>query len=59
MKTVMFKNDNAMFDFELPDVINRLKYYSDQKVREATEILEAISSCRLQPSKSNQTILVT
>jgi hypothetical protein len=45
MKTVMYKNDNAIFDFVLPDVIDRLKYYSDQKVRWATELLDAISSC--------------
>ena len=45
MKIVMFENRNAIFDFELPDVIDRLKYYSDQNVHEATEILEAISSC--------------
>lgn len=45
MKTVMHKNDNAIFDFAFPDVIERLKYYSDQKVREATEILNTIASC--------------
>jgi hypothetical protein len=45
MKIVMFENPNAIFDFDLPDVIDRLKYYSDQNVREATEILDAISSC--------------
>ena len=45
MPTVMFQNRNAIFDFVLPDVIDRLKYYSDQKVQEATEILEAISAC--------------
>ena len=45
MRTVMYKNDNAIFDFFLPDVIDRLKYYSDQKVREATEILDTIASC--------------
>ena len=45
MKRVTYKNDNAIFDFLLPDVIDRLKYYSDQNVREATEILGTISSC--------------
>ncbi len=44
MRTVMYKNDNAIFDFVLSDVIDRLKYYSDQKVHEATEILDAIAS---------------
>ena len=45
MKILMFENLNAIFEFELPDVIDRLKYYSDQNVHEATEILDAISSC--------------
>jgi len=45
MKIVMFENLNAIFEFELPDVIDHLKYYSDQNVHEATEILDAISSC--------------
>ena len=45
MKIVMFENPNAIFDFELPDVIDSLKYYSDQNVHEATKILDAISSC--------------
>ena len=44
MKTVMYKNDNAIFDFVLPDVIDRLKYYSDQNVHEAAKILDDISS---------------
>ena len=44
MQTVMFENPNAIFDFELSDVIDRLKYYSDQNVHEATKILDAISS---------------
>jgi redox-regulated HSP33 family molecular chaperone len=48
MRTMMYKNDNAIFDFVLPDVIDRLKYHSDQKVKQATEILDAICSC---PSK--------
>jgi hypothetical protein len=41
----MYENRNAIFDFELPDVIDRLKYYSDQNVHEATKILDAIVSC--------------
>jgi hypothetical protein len=45
MPIVMYGNRNAIFDFELPDVIDRLKYYSDQNVHEATELLDAISSC--------------
>ena len=45
MKIVMYENRNAIFDFELPDVIDRLKYYSDQNVHETTEILNAIASC--------------
>lgn len=45
MKIIIFENPNAIFEFELPDVIDRLKYYSDQNVHEATEILEAIPSC--------------
>jgi hypothetical protein len=49
MPTVMFENPNAIFDFELPDVIDRLKYYAGQNVHEATEILDGIASC---PSKA-------
>ena len=45
MRSVMYENRNAIFDFELPDVIDRLKYYSDQNVHEATELLDAISLC--------------
>jgi chemotaxis regulatin CheY-phosphate phosphatase CheZ len=45
MKIVMFENLNAIFDFELPDVIDRLNYYSNQSAHEATKILNAISSC--------------
>lgn len=45
MPTVMFENPHAIFNFELPDVIDRLNYYSHQKVHEATKILDAISSC--------------
>jgi hypothetical protein len=41
----MYENRNAIFDFELPDVIDHLKYYSDQNVHEATKILDTISSC--------------
>jgi len=49
MKTVIHKNDNAIFDFLLPDVMERLKHYSDQNVPEAREIMAKISSC---PSKT-------
>jgi hypothetical protein len=48
MRTVMYKNPNAIFDFFLPDVIDRLKYYADQNVHEAGEILNGIAS---SPSK--------
>ena len=51
MRSVMYENRNAIFDFELPDVIDRLKYYSDQNVHEATKILDAISSCPSQAIK--------
>jgi hypothetical protein len=44
MRTVMYKNPNAIFDFLLPDVIDRLKYYSEQNVRDATKILASIDS---------------
>ncbi len=44
MKTVRYQNRNAIFDFEFPDVIERVKYYSDQKAHEATEILDSIVS---------------
>jgi len=49
MKTVIHKNDNAIFDFPLPDVMERLKHYSNQNIPEAREILNQISSC---PSKT-------
>ena len=45
MRIVTYKNPNAIFDFELPDVIDRLKYYSDQNVHEATKLLDEIHSC--------------
>lgn len=45
MRTVIYETHNAIFDFELPDVIGRLKYYSEQKVRDATELLQSIVSC--------------
>jgi hypothetical protein len=45
MRIVMFENPNAIFDFELPYVIDSLKYYSDQNVHETTELLDAIASC--------------
>ena len=40
----MFETDNAIFHFESSDAICHLKYYSEQNVREATELLETISS---------------
>jgi len=43
MRTVIFETQNAIFKFELPDVISHLKYYSDQNVRQATELLKTIS----------------
>ena len=45
MKIVKFENNNAIFESDLPDVIDRLKYYSDQNVHEAAAILDAVSSC--------------
>ncbi len=45
MSIVMYENRNAIFHFELSDVISYLKKYSEQNVREATELLDAISSC--------------
>ena len=44
MQTVVFETDDAIFYFESSDAICHLKYYSEQKVREATELLETISS---------------
>ena len=44
MRIVLYKNPNAIFDFLLPDVIDHLKYYSDQNVHDATEILDSIDS---------------
>jgi hypothetical protein len=51
MRTVMFENRNAIFDFELPDVMDRLKYYFDQNVHDATEVLDAIVSCTSEAMK--------
>lgn len=45
MRSIMYENCNAIFDFDLPDVIDRLKDYSDQNVHEATKILNTISLC--------------
>ena len=45
MRSVIFENRNAIFDFELSDAVERLRYYSvEHRVNEATEILETISS---------------
>jgi hypothetical protein len=44
VQTVVFETENALFYFESPDAICHLKYYSEQKVREAIELLETISS---------------
>ena len=43
MNTVIFETPNVIFKFELPDVISHLKYYSEQNVRQATELLKTIS----------------
>ena len=43
MQTVVFETQNAIFYFGLSDAICHLKYYSEQKVREAIELLETIS----------------
>jgi len=44
VQTVVFETDNAIFYFESSDAIRHLKYHSEQKVREASELLETISS---------------
>ena len=51
MKVVIFENRNAIFDFQLPDVIERLGHYVGQNVREASEVLEAVSSSPLSTIK--------
>ena len=51
MKIVIFENRNAIFDFPLPDVIERLGHYVEQNVREASEVLEAVSSSPLSTIK--------
>ena len=44
MQTVVFETKNALFYFESSDAVRHLKYYSEQNVREAIELLETISS---------------
>ena len=51
MKVVIFENRNAIFEFSLPDVIERLGHYVGQNVREASEVLEAVSSSPLSTIK--------
>ena len=51
MRSVIFENRNAIFDFHLPDVIERLGHYVEQNVREAGEVLEAVSSSPLSTIK--------
>ena len=51
MKTVIYENCNAIFDFELTEVIERLKYYSGQNVHDVTKILDAIPSCSAEVIK--------
>jgi hypothetical protein len=41
MPTVMFENPNAIFNFDVTDVIDHLKYYSNQNVHEANKLLDA------------------
>jgi hypothetical protein len=48
MRIVIYKNPNAIFGLLLPDVVDRLKYYSDQNIREATEMLNSIASSLLK-----------
>ncbi len=44
-REIIFETNSAIFYFELPDAVERLKYYSvEHRVTEATEILETISS---------------
>jgi hypothetical protein len=44
VQTVVFETDNAISYFESSDAIFYLKYYSEQNVRKAIELLETISS---------------
>jgi len=44
VRTVVFETDNAIFYFESSDAIFHLKYYSEQKVREAIKLSKTISS---------------
>ena len=45
MRTVMYKNDNAIFDFVLPDAISSLRYYAfEHRVSEAAKLLLSIES---------------
>jgi len=53
MRTVIYETHNAIFDFELPNVIGRLKDYSEQNVRKATDLLETI------PSSLSEVIKIT
>ena len=45
MRTVTFKTENAIFEFDLTDVQERLNHYtSKHKVDEATKLLEFLST---------------
>lgn len=45
MRNVIYETENSIFKFLLPDVINRLTFYSTKhNVSEATELLNLISS---------------
>ena len=45
IRSVMYESCDAIFTFEIADAISHLKPYAEQGIREAGEILDAISSC--------------
>ena len=50
VRNVIYETENAIFKFHLPDVINRLTFYStEHNVSEATELLRLISSSSDNP----------
>ena len=51
IRFVIYETWKATFTFELVDAISHLKPYVEQNVREAREILEAVSSCPLSTMK--------
>jgi hypothetical protein len=51
IRFVMYETCKATFTFKLADAIGHLKPYVEQNVREASEILEAVSSSPLSAIK--------